>query len=242
MAIRCEEEFNPWPAFVDIFSAVILVLMLFLLVTLVNIGYYAQFKFKIQYTGSVSTDELILQETAKKIQIDEVKKTPNTSTQIATKNQTIIQEPIEQQMVKELQMATDIESVGLDLADVLKDPDAKQVQEIKEDDRYFYISFENREIQLDQITLEKLKGFIKLTKNKYPKSSLAISGIDPVGLLSYTVAKEKTLGRALGVRNLIRKFDYESNKVKVKLANKPTRLPDDLSIENGLIVIEVLGE
>jgi Flp pilus assembly protein TadG len=73
MAIRCEEEFNPWPAFVDIFSAVILVLMLFLLVTLVNIGYYAQFKYKIQYTGTVATDELILQDTTKKVELEEQK-------------------------------------------------------------------------------------------------------------------------------------------------------------------------
>ena len=31
MACKFEEEFNPWPSFVDIFSSVILVLLLFLL-------------------------------------------------------------------------------------------------------------------------------------------------------------------------------------------------------------------
>ena len=65
MAIKCEEEFNPWPSFVDIFSSVILVLLLFLLVTIVNIGYYAQFKYKIQYTGSVTTEDIILWQTDK---------------------------------------------------------------------------------------------------------------------------------------------------------------------------------
>jgi hypothetical protein len=32
MAQKFEEEFNPWPSFVDLFSSVILVLLLFLLV------------------------------------------------------------------------------------------------------------------------------------------------------------------------------------------------------------------
>ena len=47
MAKKRAEEFNPWPPFVDIFSSVILVLLLFLLITIVNIAYYAQFKFKV---------------------------------------------------------------------------------------------------------------------------------------------------------------------------------------------------
>ena len=59
MACKFEEEFNPWPSFVDIFSSVILVLLLFLLVVLANLGYYAQFKYKVSFTGSVSSSELI---------------------------------------------------------------------------------------------------------------------------------------------------------------------------------------
>jgi len=60
MSKKCIEEFNPWPPFVDIFSSVILVMLLFLMVTLVNLGYYSQFKFKITHSGSISTDNLIL--------------------------------------------------------------------------------------------------------------------------------------------------------------------------------------
>ena len=56
MAKRCPEDFNPWPPFVDIFASVILVMLLFLLITIVNIGYYAQFKHKISYTASVVTE------------------------------------------------------------------------------------------------------------------------------------------------------------------------------------------
>ena len=57
MAQKFEEEFNPWPSFVDLFSSVILILLLFLLVVLANLGYYAQSKDKTSYTGSISSDE-----------------------------------------------------------------------------------------------------------------------------------------------------------------------------------------
>jgi len=70
MAGRCLDEFNPWPSFVDIFSSVILVLLLFLLVLIVNIGYYAQFKFKVQYDGSIATDKVVLMDDSERIEVD----------------------------------------------------------------------------------------------------------------------------------------------------------------------------
>ncbi|MDD3505073.1 MAG: hypothetical protein PHX65_00785 [Sulfurimonas sp.] len=66
MAKGCEQEFNPWPAFVDVFSSVILVMLLFLLITIVNIVYYAQFKHKVSYTGAITKDEVISSKETKK--------------------------------------------------------------------------------------------------------------------------------------------------------------------------------
>lgn len=241
MAIKCEEEFNPWPAFVDIFSAVILVLMLFLLVTLVNIGYYAQFKFKIQYTGTVATDELILQDTTKKVELEEKKEQENKDQQkIVTKNLT--DEPIEQQITQDLQLATDIESAGQDLADMKKKDDAKKVQKILADDKFFYISYKDTELFVDQDTTEKLKSFIKKVQEKYPGAKLSIMSTDPLNQISITITKQMTLGRSLGVRNLIRKFDYDKKSIKLQLNRKPDKIPEDLSIDNGLVIIEVISE
>ena len=59
MAQKFEEEFNPMAVFVDLFSSVILILY-FLLVVLANLRYYAQSKYKTSYTGSISSDDLIL--------------------------------------------------------------------------------------------------------------------------------------------------------------------------------------
>jgi hypothetical protein len=241
MAIRCEEEFNPWPAFVDIFSAVILVLMLFLLVTLVNIGYYAQFKYKIQYTGTVATDELILQDTTKKVELEEQKEQENQDTKkIVVEN--ITEEPIEQLIQEELQLATDIESAGEDLADVKKSDDPDRVQKILEDDRFFYISFKDTELFVDQPTTEKLKTFIKNVQSKYPRAKLSIMATDPLDQISITITKQMTLGRSLGVRNLIRKFEYERKDIKLQLQRQPAQIPEDLDVEKGLVVIEVLSE
>lgn len=41
------EPFNPWPGFVDLFASVIMVVLMFMLVLIVNISYYSQFKYKI---------------------------------------------------------------------------------------------------------------------------------------------------------------------------------------------------
>ena len=241
MAIKCEEEFNPWPSFVDIFSAVILVLMLFLLITLVNIGYYAQFKYKIQYTGTVTTDEIILQDTTKKIELKEQKEQENKKVQkVVVEN--ITEEVIEKQIVQDLQLATDIESAGKDLSDMKKKENPEQVQNLVEKDRFFYISFKESELFVDQRTTERLKNFIKNTQTKYPGAKLAIMTTDPLNQVSITMTKQISLGRALSARNLIRKFEYPKKDIKLRLSKTPDVIPEELKIDNGLVVIEVLSE
>jgi hypothetical protein len=239
MAIRCEEEFNPWPSFVDIFSAVILVLMLFLLVTIVNIGYYAQFKYKVQYTGSIVTEDIILQDTSKKVKLEEEKKKENKK-KVQIVDQNLMEEEVVQQMQVELQAATDIESAGEDLADK-KQTEKSSKQNILEKDKFFYITYEANELFIDQRITEKLKQFIKKAKDKYPGHYINISATDPLDQISITVTKQITLGRTLGVRNLLRKLDYEKKDIKVKLGQTPT-VPEDITIDQGVVVVEVYNE
>lgn len=252
MAIRCEEEFNPWPSFVDIFSSVILVLMLFLLVIIVNLGYYAQFKYKVQYTGSVTTDDIILQDITKKVVLDEDKKieelnkdqivpkelmTPKTEVEMMKKieQQQKIIEQMQQKM--QVQAATDIESAGEDIADKKK-KDVKSKQNITQSERVFYITYNGNELFIDQAVTEKLKAFIQKIKQENPNSTVNIYGTHPLDQISLTVTKQITLGRAISVRNLIRKFKFERHQIKVKLAEKPS-IPRDIKIDTGVIVVEV---
>ena len=254
MAIHCEEEFNPWPSFVDIFSSVILVLLLFLLVTIVNIGYYAQFKYKVSYTGSVTTDDIILQDNTKKVILDEDKKiedinkdnivpkelmVPKTEMEMMKKieNQQKIIEKMQMQMQVQLQAATDIESAGEDIADKKK-KDVKSKQNITQTGKVFYITYNANELFIDQAITEKLKAFMQKAKGENPNCNINIYGTDPLDQISLTVTKQITLGRAISVRNLIRKFKFEKNKIKVKLAEKPS-IPSDIKIDTGVIVVEV---
>lgn len=256
MAVRCEEEFNPWPSFVDIFSSVILVLLLFLLVTIVNIGYYAQFKYKIQYTGSITTDDIILQDNTKKVILDEKKKVedmnkdqivpkelmmPKTEMEMMKKieqQQKLIQQ-MQQQMQQQVQAATDIESAGEDMADKKK-KDEKSKQKISQTSNIFYITYNANELFIDQGVTEKLKVFIQKIKSENPNSNFNIYGTDPLDQISLTVTKQITLGRAISVRNLLRKFQIDKSQVKLKLSEKPS-IPSDIKIDTGVIVVEALN-
>lgn len=257
MAIRCEEEFNPWPSFVDIFSSVILVLMLFLLVVIVNLGYYAQFKYKVHYTGSVTTDDIILQDNTKKIVLDENKKIEDQNKEQITPKELMIpktememMQKIEQQqkIIKQMQqamaqqqqvqLATEVESAGEDLADK-KRKDEKSKQNILQTDRVFYITYNGNELFIDQSVIEKLKAFIKKAKDQNPNSDFNIYGTDPLDQISLTVTKQITLGRAISVRNLLRKLQIDKSQVKVKLSDKPS-IPSDIKIDTGVIVVEAL--
>ena len=188
MASKCVDEFNPWPSFVDIFSSVILVLLLFLLVLIVNIGYYAQFKFKVQYDGSVATDKIILADSSKVIKILNKNKEKQQETESLLQT-TKMEEVTTQAMQEYLTAATDIESAGEDLADKKKD-DKKQTQKILEKDRVFYIKFDGNELFAQDGVVEKLKAFVKHAQEMYPKSKVVLSSVDQENQVSLTVNRQ----------------------------------------------------
>jgi len=236
MANKCLDEFNPWPSFVDIFSSVILVLLLFLLVLIVNIGYYAQFKFKVQYDGSVSTDKIVLADSSTVIKIVNENEMEQQETESLIQT-TDMSEVTTQAMQEYLTAATDIESAGEDLSDKKK-TDKKQTQNILEEDKVFYVKFNGNEIFVEQQIVEKLKSFIKKIKDKYPDAKLTLSSVDPTDQVSLTVTKQISLGRILSTKNLIKKFDYNMKDVKLKLSDKP-KIPDAIDSEFGLIIVKV---
>jgi hypothetical protein len=252
MANKCEDEFNPWPSFVDIFSSVILVLLLFLLVVLVNLGYYAQFKYKVSYTGSIATDDLILNDnpsdaqTKKEIQEESSSssKTPTISEHqtpaVAHMQGEIIRlkKIIEERIVKAKEKKESaIESGGIDVAD-RKDDDKTSKQSIFESDEYFIVTYKGNEIFLDNEIAKKLKVFILKLKKKYKKHKIAITSSDVKGLASATIAKQISLARSIGTRNLIRKFGYEKKDVRIDLLAK-TKVKEEINESNGYLIIRI---
>jgi len=237
MASKCLDEFNPWPSFVDIFSSVILVLLLFLLVLIVNIGYYAQFKFKVQYDGSVATDKIVLDDSPKiiKIKKEEDKEQKETESLLQTTN---MDDVTTQAMQEYLTAATDVESAGEDLADKVKN-EKEQTQNLLEEDKIFYVKFNGNEIFVEQQVVEKLKAFIKRVQNKYPGSKISLSSVDPQDQVSLTITKQISLGRVLSTKTLLKKFDYTSKDIKLKLSGKQF-VPEEIDSEFGLIIVKVL--
>jgi len=222
MAKRRNEEFNPWPPFVDIFSSVILVLLLFLLITIVNIAYYAQFKFKVSYTGTIATNDLI------------VKSSSSTPIVVKQKEKTLemeVEEPIEEQ-----KDVGEIESVGKDLSRIYEDEKTKQA--IISTDDYLVINFGSETVKLDNPIILQIKDFIAKTKEKYPKHIVRISAVDPTNQISATVMKQISLARTLNVRNFIRSLKYEIRDVQIDLLR-----PSSLNIENkndfGYLVLRI---
>ncbi|WP_321467928.1 hypothetical protein [Halarcobacter sp.] len=249
MANRCEDEFNPWPSFVDIFSSVILVMLLFLLVVLVNLGYYAQFKYKVSYTGSIATDDLIVNDNPSEGTVKMYQEQVPTKAQVQTQNQSQsiaqmqneiirLRKTIEERTVKAKEKEeSEIEAGGIDVKD-RKDDDNDTKQQILNVDDYFIITFKGDEIFFDNAITKQLKVFLAEVKEKYGKHQVLINAADVQGRASATIAKQISLARSIGARNLIRKLGYEKKDVRIDLLSS-TEVKEKINKQNGYLVIRI---
>lgn len=234
MAKRCEQEFNPWPAFVDVFSSVILVMLLFLLITIVNIVYYAQFKFKVSYTGAITKNEVISSTETKKFEIFEKKENIQEEKKEEEISQIVKQQEIEKTQIEE--KSAEIERAGKDLSRIYEDEATKQKTVITED--YLLLNFGSNAIKLDNPTILQVREFINKIKQKNLKHVVKISAVDPTNQISATVMKQISLARTLNARNLIRQMGYDIKDVRIDLLN-----PNATNIlnqnENGYLIIRI---
>ncbi len=229
MGKKCIEEFNPWPPFVDIFSSTILVLLLFMLILIVNLGYYAQFKFKISYTGTISTDKLIRDESPTKNKVKEIEEQKIIKEQTESKVQ-------KTSVISEIQEKKELERAGQDLVQL--DDRATSLQATVQKENYLIVNFADKEILLDDVTIKQVKQFIEDMKIKFPKHKVIVSSVEPTNQISSTIAKQISLARTLNTRNLIRKLKYKKSEVRVRLLDEEIRkkLPDN---EAGFVYISI---
>ncbi len=231
MGKKCLEEFNPWPPFVDIFSSTILVLLLFMLILIVNLGYYAQFKFKVSYSGTIATDQLITESIPSKNMVKEIKVKKEITEQ--EKQETVVQKT---SIISEVQEKKEFERAGQDLVQI--DDQESTLQNTVEKDDHLIVNFAEKEILLDDPTIRQIKEFIVKMKNKFPKHKIIVSSVEPSNQISSTVGKQISLARTLNTRNLIRKQGYKKSEVRVRLLDEKIRkkLPDN---EAGFVYISV---
>ena len=249
MACKIEEEFNPWPSFVDIFSSVILVLLLFLLVVLANLGYYMQFKYKTSYTGSISNSELIGSPSS-----TSTSETTQTSSSAANGtnpnsdlNIQIIQEQKQMILTLQNQIAVDPTalksakgtdeaiSAGINIAD--KAEDSTELQKMITSDDYLVITYKADELFVDDAISKQLKDFLSKAKSKNASHQILIYSSDTKNQLSATIAKQISLARTMSVRNLIKKFGYEKKDINIDLSTLP-EIKEPIDAKNGYIVIK----
>lgn len=219
MACKFEQEFNPWPSFVDIFSSVILVLLLFLLVVLANLGYYAQFKYKVSFNGSISTDELISSSSSSSTNTTETVSSSSSPTTNSDINVQVIQEQKQMILALQNQLTSDptntksaegsdeIESSGINVAD--KKEDSTEIQKMITTEEYLIITYKADELFVDDLITKQLRDFLAKAKSKHPTYKVIIYSSDIKDQLSSTISKQISLARTMSVRNLIKKFGYE---------------------------------
>ncbi len=237
MGKRCPEEFNPWPPFVDIFASVILVLMLFLLITVVNIGYYAQFKAKTAYTGSTEDPDAMASEESSKIKVDYCEKREEV-VKIQKQDEMITFHKV---MANKLEVDANrsLFSGGKSAGNAIAyAPNADQnnfdKQSAEERERQVLIKFENKEIFLNTSVKQNLRRFVK--KYKTLKGvEFHISVNDPQSFVSKTLARQVSLGRALNIKKLITNMRIPKTSIKLKLQNE-----NPISSKFGTVIIKAV--
>ena len=221
MAKRCPEEFNPWPPFVDIFASVILVLLLFLLVTIVNIGYYAQFKYKVSYTASVVTEAPVQpEEQTKAAPTPPLECVPVTAkeTQDDISDFSFHKVVTPQHENSNNSLFKGSKEVGNDISYAAnKNQKEFTKQKIIKKDLTLTVRFADKEIFLNSKIKRKLKLFISDINRRSKRAVFTIMASDPAHIISSTISRQISLGRVLNVKNVLRRTKVNSKNIKINL-------------------------
>jgi hypothetical protein len=199
-AKKCEEEFNPWPPFVDVFSSVILVLLLFILVTIVNVAYYMQFNSK---TNS---------EAITKSQTDSLQAGVDVTDMIS----------LEKQQKPKLDSAGNdsLFTGGKSDGNAISASDAQEqtpTQTIDKAKDQLIVAYNDKKIFNTEKIKTDIKAFIKSKKRENPNAKFEISVAQPIKVLGKTIPKQISLGRALNVKNLLKKQEVKLSNIRLKM-------------------------
>jgi len=219
MAKRCPEEFNPWPPFVDIFASVILVMLLFLLITIVNIGYYAQFKYKISYTASVETKAPIQPEDQTKVnssakECKEEKKKKEDEIKEGVSFHKVVTPTYKE---SNNSFFSGGKSQGNAVRYAPEDSKKYAKQKFIKRDLMLTIAFEDKEIFLNSSIKRKLKLFIANLNRRSKRTIFTIYVSDPQKVISSTIAKQISLGRVLNIKGIIKSSNVANKNIKMNL-------------------------
>jgi len=230
MGRQCPEDFNPWPPFVDIFASVILVMLLFLLITIVNIGYYAQFKYKTAFTASVETKTPIQSEESSKVTTNYAEKKEvvvKKERPIPPKNTVSfhkIKKPsLDKNANNSFFKGGKAEGNAVSYA-INKEQKAFLAQQSFKKESTLNIVFEDKEVFLNTKVRSNLRSFVAATLRKNKKAEFTITVTDPHNIMSKTISRQISLGRAINVKNQLQKTRIPSKQIHMNLLKKSADL------------------
>jgi len=200
-AKKCEVEFNPWPPFVDVFSSVILVLLLFILVTIVNVAYYMQFNAKTNSQASTKSQTDSLQAGADVTDMISIAK---------------VQKPAKDAAGNDSLFTGGMsEGNAISVANTDTSTEKQLVDKSKQGE--LTVGYQDKEIFITKEVKGDIQAFINAQKKKNPKAKFEISVAQPTRVLGTTIPKQISLGRALNVKNMIKKMDVKLSDMHLKM-------------------------
>ncbi len=217
-AKKCEVEFNPWPPFVDVFSSVILVLLLFILVTIVNVAYYMQFNSKSTAFAQTAS------------QIESLQAGKDVQDMISLSK---VEKPALDSVGNDA-LFTGGKSEGNAIS-VSDTDDKTKNQTVEKGKGQLLITYSNKEIFNTAKIKSDIKAYIKAQKKKNPNAKFEISVAQPTKILGTTIPKQISLGRALNVKNLLKKQDVKLSNIKLKMQKNR-----DKKYDYGYVKIKVI--
>lgn len=195
------DEMNPFIAYVDLFSSIIMVLLLFVLIMFVNIGYYMQFNSKDRSKSDVNTTE------------NEEEQESVVTKVVIEKKEDFKQIVIVNPEQKENNNTTPVQGGEVEGNTLTKKTEKFALAEFKEED--LIIAFKNNEFFLNKDVIQQIAKFMEDQLKSNPNAQFYLSVGDSTKLISSTQTKQVSLGRILSLKNALQAMPKLKDKIKV---------------------------
>ena len=212
------DEMNPFISYVDLFSSIIMVLLLFVLIMFVNVGYYIQFNTKnktstTEATAAVENNQTVTDEVVQ-IKKEDYDKLVQAAKQLDVKNIT----PVQGGEVEGNALSKKSEKFAT--ADLVKDDTI--------------IAFKNNEYFLNKDMIQDVATFMENRLKTNPSATFYLSVGDSTKLIGSTQTKQVSLGRILSLKNSLQAMPKLQNKIKISYKQS-----NDANYQFGYIKIDV---
>lgn len=189
-------EMNPFISYVDLFSSIILVLLLFVLIMFVNVGYYMQFNSKNQPQSATPTTEVTPDESKSSMVFATLK-----------------------QPTKEAVSQSDVGENSL-----TKAQEKTTSLTFKESD--LVLVFNNNEYFADKNAVDNLIRALEKVAQVKPSAKFVLSVGDSQKIVSISQARQVSLARVLSLKNTLENKPQFKDKIQINYKPQGTHAYD----------------